>query len=221
MLVTMKAPFVHQPIAPSNRHPKALGQTGFSMVEFLVGSAIGMVLLTTGTLLWAEHTRMHHESVRQARLDHDLRTSARLIISHLRRAGYWASPQAHRPNPYGPFQIQGETTLFYASRDTTENHRVDANEAFGIRLKAGVLEFALGAHNWQALTDPQVLRIRSFELRPAASNASCARAKGPLLLQLSIVAEATRGSPLSQRHEALVALRNHLAPTNCLQPESL
>ncbi|MFN9708356.1 MAG: prepilin-type N-terminal cleavage/methylation domain-containing protein [Burkholderiales bacterium] len=206
----MKPFVVHRPTARADLALQAKGQSGFSLVEFLVGSAVGMILLSAGVLLWAEYTRIHHASVQQARLDHDLRTSARLIISHVRRAGYWASPQVTRLNPYAEIQLTEQGLVFHTSRDATENHQVDAHDVFGVRLKKGVLEFALGAQNWQALTDPHVLRVRSFELRPVSPLMHCARPQEGLALQLVIVAESPGGSSLTRRHESLVTLRNHV-----------
>ena len=201
-------------------HRQTQGQSGFSLVEFLVGSTIGMILLSAAALLWAEYTRMHHGWVQEARLDHDLRASARLLISHLRRAGYWASPASHRLNPYAELQFTEKGILFYTSRDATENHQIDANEVFGIRLKKDVLEFALGTQNWQALTDPHALRIRSFELRPAWPMIDCDTPSEALVLQLVIVAESSARIPLIRRHEALVTLRNPVKMRPCDCPNS-
>jgi type II secretory pathway component PulJ len=199
-------------------------------VEFLVATAIGMLILTAGALVWAEQIKASHLLIRQARLDHDLRASTRLIARHLRRAGHWSDPDPARPNPYAELTLSGQGAIFRASRDATENHRVDGNEVFGVRLRHGVLELALGTHNWQALTDPNTVTIRSFTLTPQRSerrlpSACAASCPGPCSslweqrsLKLQIIAESVGRSPLTREFQALVHLRNDAVHSDCLSP---
>lgn len=224
----------HQPPpAPRRRQPQAgspHGQRGLSLAEFLVGSAIGMLILTAGTLVWAEQIKASELLIRQARIDHDLRASARLISRHLRRAGYWSNPDPARPNPYAELTLSGQAAIFRASRDATENHRVDGNEVFGVRLRHGVLELALGTNNWQALTDPDTVTVRAFTLTPQVSesrlppvcSAACPEPCSGLWqqrsLKLHIIAESVGRLPLTREFQALVHLRNDAVHSACLSP---
>jgi type II secretory pathway component PulJ len=201
-------------------------------VEFLVATAIGMLILTAGAMVWAEQIKASHLLIRQARIDHDLRASTRLIARHLRRAGHWADPDPARDNPYAELTLSDRVAIFRASRDATENHRVDGNEVFGVRLHHGVLELALGTNNWQALTDPNTVTIRSFTLTPqvsehrlpsvcsAACPGPCASLWQQRSLKLHIVAQSAGRLPLTREFQALVHLRNDAVHSACLSPSS-
>ena len=157
-------------------------QRGFSLVELLLGVAIALFLAATGTSLLAAHLRDSRSLLLEARLMQDLRTAADVITRDLRRAGHWgAAAESVRVagstgtppvNPYldlalSPGAGTADAVAFRYSRDATENHRVDSNEQFGFRLRAGVVEMQLGAGNWQALTDPASLTITEFSATPS------------------------------------------------------
>ena len=205
-------------------------QRGLSLVEFLVSTAIGLLILSAGGLVWAEHIKASHLLIRQARLDHDLRASTRLIARHLRRAGHWADPDPARPNPYAELTLSSQSVMFRTSRDATENHRVDDNEEFGVRLRHGALELALGTHNWQALTDPHTVKILSFTLTPnvserrlpsvcsAACPVPCSSHWQQRSLKIHLIAESAGPLPLTREFQTLVHLRNDAVQSDCLGP---
>lgn len=165
-----------------------LDQGGFSLIEMLLALLLGLVLVG-GVASWAiTHVGEQRRLLAQARLGQDLRAVIDLASRDLRRAGYWgqaelgtpAEPgQAPRPNPYiGLHPSAGSTAaaLGHAySRDATENGSVDANERFGLRLNAGTgaLEWRVSGgalapgtgDQWQALTDPTLLRVTMLEVR--------------------------------------------------------
>ena len=60
----------------------------------------------------------------------------------------------------------------FKSRDAVENHRLDDNEQFGLRLRSGVIELLLGAGNWQALTDAGTLQVTAFSVQPRVQTVS-------------------------------------------------
>lgn len=218
-------------LAPQRRAWAAQrAQRGVSLTEFLVGSALGLIILTASTTLLATHIQRGNQLLQQARLRHDLRSSVHLVSRHLRRSAYWGAPSpmgsAALSNPYGELLVSGQQATFYTSRDAMENHQVDNNEVFGVRLNAGRLEMALGAHNWQALTDPEVLKIVAFSIQPhtkyetpvASCEASCRTTPevtipcGPTQqrrsLRMRVVGQSAHGSPEQHEIDTLVHLRN-------------
>lgn len=155
---------------------------GFTLVELLVGLALGLLVVAAGTLLLAQQLREQRALLVEARLMQDLRTAADLVARDLRRAGHWGDAAAGvagpgdaavRSNPYtalSPDAAASDAASFRYSRDATENHAVDANEQFGFRLRRGVLEMQLGNANWQALTDAGALTVTHFSVTPLAQS---------------------------------------------------
>ncbi len=164
-------------------NPRA-AQRGLSIVELLVGAAIGLLVVAAGTTLLTGNLRENRGLLLEARLMQDLRTAADLVSRDLRRAGYWAGAtegvwlagaSGVVANPYAavsPGAAASDAASFRYSRDATENHLVDGNEQFGYRLRAGVIELQLGAGNWQALTDAGTLTVTEFSVTPFTQDIS-------------------------------------------------
>lgn len=153
-------------------------QRGLTLVELLVGLALGLLVLAAGGLLLTQHLREHRALLLEARLMQDLRTAADLVARDLRRAGHWGDAAAgvwsptetQRANPYAalaPAAAASDAASFAYSRDATvENHVLDSNEQFGLRLRNKAIELQLGRANWQALTDATLLEVTSFAIEP-------------------------------------------------------
>ena len=63
-------------------------QRGFTLVELLVGLALGLLVVAAGVLLLAQQLRATSAPLLvEARLMQDLRTAADLVARDLRRAG--------------------------------------------------------------------------------------------------------------------------------------
>lgn len=168
-----------------------LPQRGFTLVELLVGLALALVVVAAATLLLARQAREQRALVVEARLMQDLRASADLVARDLRRAahwgdagaGVWTASVAPRVNPYAaqaPASAASDAASYAYSRDATENHALDANEQFGLRLRNRAIELQLGAGNWQALTDATLIEITALEITPVVEEidlgALCAKA---------------------------------------------
>ena len=149
---------------------------GSTIVELLVGLAIGLVVVAGAATLLARQLHEQRALLAETRLTQDLRNAADLIARDLRRAGYWgdaaagvwshsAAPLA---NPYAavtPTAAASDTVRFSYSRDDVEDHAVGDAERTGFRLHDHAVEARLGDH-WQALTDASTLVVTAFELMP-------------------------------------------------------
>ncbi len=166
--------------------PTRRGMRGLSMVELLVGMAVGLLITAGGVLLLTGTLRENRSLLLEARLMQDLRTASDLIARDLRRAGAWGASSAGvwTPgaatlivNPYtalAPSAAASDGVSFQYSRDAVENHGVDSNEQFGFRLRSGALEMRLGGSGWQAMTDVNVLTVTRFDITPSAQAVSLA-----------------------------------------------
>lgn len=207
-------------------------ERGFTLVELMVGLAVGLLVVAAAAVLLASRIREHRTMLVEARLMQDLRTSMDIITRDLRRAGYWGGAAAAMratsaaSNPYlalTPASAASDAVRFQLSRDTTENNMLDDNEAFGFRLRKGGIDMLIGGGSWQALTDAQTMTIVSFQVTPStheepltdfcerpcdASTASC----GPTLLRRSlavaITARAAADARIVRTLTSRVMLRN-------------
>ena len=175
---------------PATAHP-ARAQRGLSLIEMMVGLALGLLITALAGTLLVSHVRENRSLLLEARLMQDLRSAADMVTRDLRRAGYWAGAtagvwshdtSATLPNPYAvlaPDSAASDAVRFRYSRDSTENNTVDSNEEFGFRLRNGSIEMLLGAGGWQALTDAGTLNVTTFSVTPLVERidlqASCSK----------------------------------------------
>ena len=152
------------------------GMQGVSMVELLVGMAVGLLITAGGVMLLTGTLRENRSLLLEARLMQDLRTAADMVAHNLRRAGAWGGSSAGvwTPGASAPSAGVSDAVSFQFSRDAVENHSVDSNEQFGFRLRAGVLEMRLGGAGWQAMTDANVVTVTRFDITPAVQAVSLA-----------------------------------------------
>jgi prepilin peptidase dependent protein B len=140
---------------------------GLSMVELLVGSAIGLlVAAAAGRVVAAQYGEARRLQT-EARLTQDLRATADLVGRDLRRA-----------NPYAAIATAGDAAdavaLSFSTALDGDGTAIDDSERFGFRLRAGAVEVQLGARNWQALNDTGTLVVTTFRVEPRVDEASLA-----------------------------------------------
>ena len=164
-------------------------QRGLSIVELMVGVAIGLFVVAAATMLVSTQLSDNRRLMLETQVQQDLRASADIITRELRRAGHWSMARAgvwyQRTPPVvvetNPYLVQikptaaddsvfvddvPETSIVFAySRSGKE---VDAGNATvsGFRLAQvdgkGVIQTQLGEDNWQALTDGNTLNVTEF-----------------------------------------------------------
>jgi prepilin peptidase dependent protein B len=211
---------------------------GVSLVELMVGLALGLFIVAAALFLLSEHLRENRSLLLQARLQQDLRTTLDLMSRHLYRAGFWGTPQAAiwqtdtvpQTNPYSLLMPNGNSVLFHASRDAQENQQVDSNESLGFRLQRGVLQMQLGAGGWQSLTDPEVMRITQLQIQPhiheqtladlchrpcPPASTTCPPRQQVRSMQITLQASATHDAQVQRSLQTQVRLRNDAVHGSC------
>ena len=220
---------------------KSSTQRGLSLVGLLVGLALGLVILSAGTLLLTQHLREHRALLLEARLMQDLRTASDLIARDLRRAGHWgdaaagvwSTAQPTRANPYAalaPAASASDSARFGYSRDAVENHLLDSNEQFGFRLRNHAIELQLGSGNWQVLTDSTLLVVTALEITPTlaeidlgalcaqpcpSASTTCPPRQQVRSLAVRISGHASANESTTRSAQALVRLRNDAVVGAC------
>jgi prepilin peptidase dependent protein B len=180
----------------SHRGPVRPAQRGLSVVELLVGLAVGLFLVAGAVTMFVTNLGNSRQMLVEARVNQDLRGAADLVTRDLRRAGYWGNAVSGTvamgagsaaSNPYIAV-TPGTGVIEYAfSRDTTEDNSLGNNEQFGFRRAVqggiGIIQMKLGvvsgSDNWQPVTDPQTINVSDFTVTPTQTpidmRAACAR----------------------------------------------
>jgi prepilin peptidase dependent protein B len=148
---------------------RRLPQQGLSLVELMVGLAIGLIVTAGLVKAFAAHVTHTQRLLLEARVEQDLRSAVDLIVRDLRRAGYWGNaalpPGAAASNPYQAIAVPGTSEVHYAySQDDVEDE-VASSESHGFVLRDDhTLRAGDGHGGWQPLTDPSVVRVTELSI---------------------------------------------------------
>lgn len=153
-------------------------QRGLSIVELMVGVAIGMFIVGGAIKLFVDMFGNNRRQLLEVRVNQDLRAAADIIARDLRRGGYWqgAAPAlnvalgaAPAGNPYAEYGAASATasSIEYAY-DRDGNGTIDAAERGGFSFNNNQIYMVVGGAS-QPLTDPGTIRITRFEIANSAS----------------------------------------------------
>lgn len=220
-------------------------QRGLSIVELLVGIAVGLVVVAAATIMVAAQLADNRRLLLETQIQQDLRTTADLIARDLRRAGFWydaprgtaagGAALGMLPNPYAAVApadgaaSAAELTYVYAHPSrTADDNVVNDDEVYGFRLRNGVVESQLGRGNWQALTDAAALKVTRFlvtahqESTPLPCPRACSPGGTPCppvqsvrAYTIDIAGQATSDAEVRRSVRSHVRLRNDLVVGEC------
>lgn len=206
--------------------PLVQPSSGFTLVELLVGLAAGSLVLMAALWVVGAHLALQQQQQIALQLDQELRAAAELMARSLRRTGFWwrADSAAPAHNPYAAWSVApgpdaaGATVLTaHAHPHRSEDDARTRDEEHGFRVRGGVLETQLGASNWQALTDPRLLRITRLALAPRLEPA-CPAGLVVRSLELTLQAQAVADASIRRQWVSTVRLRNDVAGADCPAP---
>jgi type II secretory pathway component PulJ len=153
---------------------------GMSLVELMVGVAVGLFVVAGASFLTVNQLGDNRRMSLEMQVQQDLRATADLIARDLRRAGYWGAAETGvwydggpnvANNPYSATDPSANAALteevnYQYSRDNPEDNSIDDDrERFGFKLDEGdhTIRMLVGGA-WQALTDPNVLKVTRFDV---------------------------------------------------------
>lgn len=143
-------------------------QRGLSIVELLVGVAVGLFIVGGAVKLFVDYLSDSRRVLLETRVNQDLRAAADLLVRDLRRAGYWQEAtagiaSAPASNPFRTIALSnadltvGDLTFSY-------DKAASASEASGFRVRSGALQLLNGDGGWQAVTDVNSLLIDTAQV---------------------------------------------------------
>ena len=220
----------------ANFRRAAPAQRGLSLVELMVGIALGLFLVAGASTLFVSQLTSGRRLLMEARLNQDLRATADLITRDLRRGGYWGNAlqgtvatgagSTTTPNPYSTVTAGTSTVSYAFSRDATENNTLDSNEQFGFDLNNGKIRMLTGGTP-QDVTDPDTMTVTAFTITPNVTAVdirdscavTCTGSTCPTITvreyDILITGQATRDPAVTRTMQTSVRVRNDLLAGTC------
>lgn len=149
-------------------------QRGLSIVELMVGIAIGLVVVAAAALLLSGQLGENRRLLVETQLQQDLRAATDIITREMRRAGgsneleslqtLWfpGLPLSVESNFYGELYLPAVGTSSLV--EFTYNPGNAGAGRFGFKLDAGVIKTLLLAGGWQDLTDARAMEVTRFDV---------------------------------------------------------
>jgi type II secretory pathway component PulJ len=157
------------------------GQRGLSVVEMMVGVAVGLFVVAAATLVVSSQLSSNRRLLLDTQIQQDLRVAADVITRDLRRAGALNDNSARQLYWY-PQATTATTVLTSSAQTITQSTTSDITYRYqrylgggavnyGFRLNGNKLQSRTGS-NWQDLTDDTVMKVTSFTITAAPSAAA-------------------------------------------------
>jgi type II secretory pathway pseudopilin PulG len=158
-------------------------QSGLSIVELLIGIAVGLFVLAGATMVASNQIADNKRLLLETQVQQDMRTAMDVIVRDVRRSGFSYHADVLQPigaplatpigyQPAGVMDAANPLLYTYSNLATpADNKTADAAVAAdgpdfkGFRLQDEVIQVQLGLNNFQALTDTGVVRITRFDTR--------------------------------------------------------
>jgi type IV pilus assembly protein PilW len=156
---------------------------GMSLVELLVGVAVGLFIVAAAALMTSNQLVDNRRLLIETQLQQDLRATADMVTRDLRRAGYWQNASLGVPAPTsvsGPISVVDnpyDKLVVPAPEDTSPPYvmysyrRGSGSESFGFRLNNGVLQACQSDYQatgctgtWQDLSDGNTMELTAFTI---------------------------------------------------------
>jgi len=188
---------------------KSKKQNGFTLVEVMVSSIIGLITLAGVITFFTNTVQSNSDGLKEVRLNQELRALMDVMVRDIRRAGYWRNANGIDTNIYTTndyaIKIENSSCITYAyDNDQARNsdaNRVQNTDAAGFRLIDNTLKIRRRTalcdsnRNWESISDNSSLNITKLEfslnnicnnvsspLQPINSRRGCLAEGGPGLL---------------------------------------
>lgn len=124
---------------------------GFTLVEIMIALLLGLMIVGTTIALYIGTINNSNDTLKAARLNHDLDSAMSLMMNDIKRAGYWGEAVIASDSRDNPFTVRPDTDIqirnlsspetavdpgdcILYSYDADGDGDVDDNEYYGFRL---------------------------------------------------------------------------------------
>jgi type IV pilus assembly protein PilW len=196
-------------------------QAGLSLVELMVGLAVGLLVVAAAGTVFSRHLAQQQRLGLHTQVQQDLRAAADLVARELRRAGHWpqagqgvlaagTAASAAMANPFATLSLQDDGQQ--ASQLTYSYGRPDGAGARqgGVRLAGQALQVLMDGAGWQTLTDANTLRVTRFDV-------TLHRLDLPLPCVQACPPDATACPPVQQQRAITVHISGQSAQDSSVQ----
>jgi len=142
-----------------------------SLVELMVGIAVGLFVVAAAAMLVSSHLNDNRRLLLESQVQQDLRAAADIIARELRRAGHWQTAEKSVWTPDAALELSPYGNLAPSAAAATQvdfsYRRTNGDTGpFGFKREGSALKTLLGEGGWQELTDSKTLLITGFTVTP-------------------------------------------------------
>jgi type IV pilus assembly protein PilW len=152
-------------------------QRGLSLVEMMVGIAVGLFIVAGATLVVTAQLGDNRRLLMETQLQQDLRATGDVITRELRRSGgvgdealtkfVWTSTGV--TGTAAEASTRSAITISESGSQVDFNYKRNAtNGPWGYKLEGGVI-YTYTSGDWQALTDTNTMEVTVFNVQPVDS----------------------------------------------------
>jgi prepilin peptidase dependent protein B len=94
-------------------------QTGLTLIEIMIALLIGLIIIAATINIYITTIKGSSDTLRSARLNHDLESAMSLMFNDIRRAGYWGGAIAGADSRNNPFTTTTTTVTNFAPSNIT------------------------------------------------------------------------------------------------------
>lgn len=164
---------------------------GFTLIELMIAMVLGLFIVGVTLTVYLTTVKGSSETLKSARLNHDLESVMSLMVNDIRRSGYWggAIPGADTfENPFTNEYVTGSAPLgnpsvscFLYSYDFDADENIGLDEYYGFKLDGTTVRMRLTGTagngnadcndgNWAGeLIDSDVVSIDSLQFFPTST----------------------------------------------------
>jgi prepilin peptidase dependent protein B len=129
----------------------------------MVAVVVGLIIVSGVIAVYSTTTQGSSFTLRSIRLNQDMRAVMEIMVSDIRRSGYWAGAATGNPahNTFADIAISNNGAQIRYTYET-------AGDTLGVRLDNGVVEMR-SSNSWQAFTDPNAVEVTQLQFSTLGS----------------------------------------------------
>lgn len=217
-----------------DRDSKMKRNAGFTLIELMIALVLGLFVVGVTISVYTLVARGSSETVKSARLNHDMQMAMSVMVNDIRRAGYWGGAVIESNAEDNPFmdattvlQRPSSTCILYSYDGDNGDGVVDGTEYYGFKLNGTTISIRLSGSTtadctdgtWSTLTDSDEINVTAltFTLTSACKNitdedTSCTGTDDKIIEQrevtISMTAQLVDDSSVSKTLTSDVIVRN-------------